>query len=61
MSLRLTPRFRQEEQPAPTFKEKVGPTDYGDSFYERVGKPGSRNQILVSRVTFIIYSPTLYL
>lgn len=55
LSLRPTLRFRQEEQ-APSLKEKVGPVQYSDSFYEKVGKPRIRNQVLVSRVTFIISS-----
>jgi hypothetical protein len=53
LSFRPTPRFRQEEQPAPpAAKEKVEPSEYGGTFYEKVGKPRIRNQVLVSRVTF---------
>ena len=50
LSLRPTPRLRQEEQPAPTLK---GPLEYSDSFYERVGKPRIRNQVIVSRVALL--------
>jgi hypothetical protein len=49
LSLRPTSRFRQEEQPA--FKEKVRRLEDGDSFYEKVGKPRIKNQVIVSRVT----------
>lgn len=52
LSLRPTLRFRQEE-PAPSFKEKVEPVEYSDSFYEKVGKPRIRNQVLVSRVALL--------
>lgn len=48
-SLRPTPCLRQET-PAPPFRDKVGPLEYSDSFYEKVGKPRIRNQVLVSRV-----------
>jgi len=50
--LRPTPCFRQEV-PAPSFRDKVGPLEYSDSFYEKVGKPRIRNQIIVSRVTLL--------
>ena len=53
LSFRPTPRFRQE-QPAPAFKDKVGPLEYGESFYEKVGKPRIRNQVLVSRVSSLL-------
>ena len=53
LSLQPTPRFRQEE-PTPLLKEKVGPVVYSDSFYEKVGKPRIRNQVLVSRVTLLL-------
>jgi rhomboid-like protein len=52
LSLRPTLCFRQEE-PAPSLKEKVGPVEYGDSFYEKVGRPHIRNQVLVSPVTLL--------
>ncbi|KAF8801330.1 hypothetical protein BYT27DRAFT_7198411 [Phlegmacium glaucopus] len=43
--LRPTPCFRQEV-PAPSFRDKVGPLEYSDSFYEKVGKPRIRNQVI---------------
>ena len=55
--LRRTPCFRQEE-PTPSFRDKVGPLEHKDSFYNKVGKPGIRNQVIVSRVYFVISSPT---
>ena len=62
LSLRPTLRFRQEEQQESSLKEKVGPVEYSDSFYEKVGKPRIRNQVLVSRATLLITSsPTLHL
>ena len=55
--LRPTPCFRQEE-PTPSLRDKVGPLENNDSFYNKVGKPGIRNQVIVSRVYFVISSPT---
>ena len=55
--LRPTTRFLREEQPAPAFKEKVGPLEFSDTFYEKVGKPRIRNQVLVSRRCLIMSSP----
>ena len=53
LSLRPTLRFRQEEQLTTSLKEKVWPIKDSDSFYEKVGKPRIRNQVLVSRVTLL--------
>ena len=56
LSFRPTLRFRQDE-PAPSLKkEKVEPVD---SFYDKVGKPRIRNQVLVSRVNLLF--PLSYL
>ena len=49
LSFRPTLRFRQDKL-APPLKEKVEPVE---SFYEKVGKPQIRNQVLVSRVTLL--------
>lgn len=49
--LRPTRFFRQE--PTPSFRDKVGPLEYSDSFNEKVVKPGIRNQVIVSRVTLL--------
>lgn len=49
LSFRPTLRFRQDKL-APPLKEKVEPVE---SFYEKVGKPQIRNQVLVSRVALL--------
>lgn len=59
LSLRPTSRFRQEEQPE--LKEKVRPLENSDSFYEKMGKPGIKNQVIVSRVTLSFPPSNLYL
>ena len=46
--LRPTPCCRQEV--SPSFRDKVGPLEHGNSFYEKVGKPRIRNQVIVSPV-----------
>ena len=51
--LRPTPCLRQEG-PAPSFRDKVGPLEYSDSFYKKVGKPRIRNQVIVSPIPSLI-------
>lgn len=52
--LRPTPCFRQE---APSFRDKVGPLEHGGSFYQKVGKPRIRNQVIVGRVALSFSVP----
>jgi hypothetical protein len=50
--LRPTPCLRQEV-PVPSFRDKVGPLEYSDSYYKKVGKPRISNQVFVSSCYFL--------
>ena len=47
-------RWLRQEEPTPSLRAKVSPLEYSNSFYEKVGKPRIRNQVLVSRVTLLL-------